>query len=71
MEEGAIEEWGGEFTEKVKRVSGIRDWSQELDEDDVYERPPNRDRRAKETRIIWAEEQHDIGRHWRFISPTD
>jgi hypothetical protein len=70
-EEGTIEEWGGELTEKVKRVSKIRDWSQELDEDDVYERPPDRDRRTPETRIIWAEEQRDIGRHWRFISPTD
>jgi hypothetical protein len=68
-EEDSIEEWGGELTEKVKRVSRIRDWSLELDEDDVYERPP--DRRTRETRIIWAEEQRDIGRHWRFISPTD
>lgn len=63
--------WDGVATEKVKRVSKIRDWSLELDEDDVYERPVSRERKPRETRIIWAEEECDIGQHWRFISDSD
>jgi hypothetical protein len=69
-ETGMSEEWDGVVTEKVKRVSRIRDWSLELDEDDVYERPVYQEK-PKETRIIWAEEECDIGQHWRFISDTD
>jgi len=57
-----------ESTEKVKRVVKQRDWSGELDEDDVQGRwGPD----CKENCIIWAESATDIGRYWRFITSND
>ena len=44
-----------------------RDWSDELDEDDIYDRPS---RIAKESCIVWAEAPCDIGHYWRFIVPN-
>jgi hypothetical protein len=57
-----------ESTEKVKRVVKQRDWSGELDEDDVQGR---RSPDCKENCIIWAESATDIGRYWRFITSND
>lgn len=55
-----------ESTEKVKPVVKQRDWSGELDEDDV-----DQGRRSTENCIIWAESATDIGRYWRFITSND
>jgi len=67
-EESIVNE--NESTGKVKRVAKRRDWSEELDEDDVQ----NQGRRGqvyKENCIIWAESATDIGRYWRFITSND
>jgi hypothetical protein len=56
-------------TEKIRRVKRLRDWSQELSEDDIVESPIS----PCETPdpIIWAENHCDIGKYWRFIDPRD
>ena len=62
--------WSSETTEKLKRVSKRRDWSDELEEDDFSfqsEGLPTPLLIRRETRIIWAEEPCDIGRHWTII----
>jgi hypothetical protein len=66
VDERETKELDCETTERVKSVSKIRDWSDELDEDDVYNIPRYRGRR--ENRIIWAEEPCDIGQFWNFIT---
>ena len=58
------EELESEGTVKVKRVTRLRDWSYELDENDIL--PPKVD-----TPIIWAETRYDIGVHWRYITEED
>ena len=55
-------------TETVKRVIKWRDWSCELDEDDVQGRE---NAICKESCITWAESAADIGRYWRFITSDD
>jgi len=55
-------------TETVKRVIKYRDWSGELDEDDVQGRE---NPICKESCIIWADSAADIGRYWRFITSDD
>lgn len=55
-------------TEMVKRVVKWRDWSGELNEDDVQGRENTI---CKESCIIWADSAADIGRYWRFITSDD
>lgn len=52
--------------QKVKRISRPRDWSDELDEDDIllnFARP----RSVQRGLINWAEGPEDIGQLWHFI----
>ena len=55
-------------TEMVKRVVKWRDWSGELNEDDVQGRENSI---CKESCITWADSATDIGRYWRFITSDD
>jgi hypothetical protein len=59
----------GEASEKVKRVKGLRDWSQELSEDDIVSSPTTSSVCESADPIIWADDHEDIGKYWRFVDP--
>ena len=59
-----------EDTKKLTKVSRQRDWSDELDEDDVDVNCRYR-RKGRDRRIIWADKPSDIGRYWHYISKSD
>lgn len=59
------------MTTKVKRVSRQRDWSAELDEDDIKQDCKAPGNKVNDSPMIWVEETCDIGRYWHYVEPTE
>jgi hypothetical protein len=66
--EKELEEWKRDSSTKVKRVSKQRDWSDELDEDDIRDCRTNSSLGSGP--ITWAEKPCDIGHYWHYVAPT-
>lgn len=64
-DEKESEEWKNDSNTKVKRVSRQRDWSEELDEDDIRDGRTNSGLGSGP--ITWAENPCDT---WHHVAPT-